>query len=68
MGDLIDFTLSNARRFYSSEGKNLAAKGLKTMSRKNPQKSPKRRSERPGDLMKNLETPGKTVELAGVVR
>ena len=28
MGDLIDFTLSNARRFYSSKGKNLAAKGL----------------------------------------
>ena len=30
MGDLIDFTLSNARRFYSSKGQNLAAKGLKT--------------------------------------
>ena len=29
MGDLIDFTLSNARRFYSSKGQNLAAKGLK---------------------------------------
>ena len=29
MGDLKDFTLSNARRFYSSKGKNLAAKGLK---------------------------------------
>ena len=29
MGDLIDFTLSNARRFYSSKGKNSAAKGLK---------------------------------------
>ena len=28
MGDLIDFTLSNARRFYSSKGKNLATKGL----------------------------------------
>ena len=28
MGDFIDFTLSNARRFYSSKGKNLAAKGL----------------------------------------
>ena len=32
---------------------------LKTMSRNNPQESPKRHSERPGDLMKNLETPGK---------
>ena len=30
MGDLTDFTLSNARRFYSSKGDNLAAKGLKT--------------------------------------
>ena len=31
MGDLIDFTLSNARpSIYSSKGKNLAAKGLKT--------------------------------------
>ena len=29
MGDLKDFTLSNARRFYSSKEKNLAAKGLK---------------------------------------
>ena len=29
MGDLIDFTLSNARRFYSSKGENLAAKGLR---------------------------------------
>ena len=28
MGDLIDFTLSNARRFYSSKGENLAVKGL----------------------------------------
>ena len=28
MGDFIDFTLSNARRFYSSKGENLAAKGL----------------------------------------
>ena len=33
---------------------------LKTMSRNNLQKSPKRHSERPGDLTKNLETPGKT--------
>ena len=33
---------------------------LKTMSKNNPQKSPKRHSERPGDLMKNLETPVKT--------
>ena len=32
MGDFTDFTLSNARRFYSSKGKNLAAKGLKTIS------------------------------------
>ena len=29
MGDFIDFALSNARRFYLSKGKNLAAKGLK---------------------------------------
>ena len=29
MGYFIDFTLSNARRFYSSKGENLAAKGLK---------------------------------------
>ena len=28
MGDLIDFTLSNARWFYSSKGENLAAKGI----------------------------------------
>ena len=28
MGDLIDFTLSNARQFYSSKGQNLAAKGI----------------------------------------
>ena len=28
MGDLIDFTLSNARRFYSSKGNNSAVKGL----------------------------------------
>ena len=32
MGDLIDFTLSNARQFHSSKGENLAAKGLKTIS------------------------------------
>ena len=32
MGDSIDFTLSNTRRFYSSKGKNLATKGLKTIS------------------------------------
>ena len=32
MGDFIDFTLSNARRFYSSKKENLAAKGLKTIS------------------------------------
>ena len=38
---------------------------LKTMSRNNPQKSPKRHSERPGDLMKNLETPGKTGRVGG---
>ena len=30
--DFIDFTLSNARRFYSSKGDPLAVKGLKTMS------------------------------------
>ena len=29
MGNLIDFTLSNARQFYSSKGKNLTVKGLK---------------------------------------
>ena len=28
-GDLIDFTLSNARRFYSSKGDPLEVKGLK---------------------------------------
>ena len=39
---------------------------LKTMSRNNPKKSPKRHSKRPGDLMKNLETPGKPGELAGM--
>ena len=33
---------------------------IKTMSRNNLRKSPKRHSERPGDLMKNLETPGET--------
>ena len=27
-GDLIDFTLSNARQFYSSKGDPLAVKGL----------------------------------------
>ena len=32
MGDFIDFTLSNARQFYSSKEENLAAKGLKTIS------------------------------------
>ena len=30
--DLIDFTLSNARRFYSSKGDSLGVKGLKTIS------------------------------------
>ena len=40
---------------------------LKTMSRNNLQKSPKRHSKRPGDLMKNLETPGKPGELAGML-
>ena len=34
-----------------------------TMSRNNLRKSPKRHSERPGDLLKNLEKPG---ELAGM--
>ena len=29
---LIDLTLSNARRFYSSKGNPLALKGLKTIS------------------------------------
>ena len=29
MGDIIDFTLYNARRLYASKGQNLAAKGLK---------------------------------------
>ena len=33
---------------------------LKTMSRNNLRKSPKKQSERPGDLMKNLETTRKT--------
>ena len=33
---------------------------FKTMSKNNPRKSPKKHSERPGNLMKNLETPGKT--------
>ena len=33
MGDLIDFTLSNARRFYSSKGENLAVKGLRGNTR-----------------------------------
>ena len=33
---------------------------LKTVSKNNPRKSPTRHSERPGDLMKNLKTPGKT--------
>ena len=33
---------------------------FKAMSRNKPRKSPKRHSERPGVLMKNLETPGKT--------
>ena len=42
--------------------RNLCIVGMsfKTMSRNNLQKSPKRHSERPGDLTKNLETPGKT--------
>ena len=31
---------------------------FKTMSRNDLRKSSKRHSERPGDLMKNLETPG----------
>ena len=41
---------------------------LKTMSRNYPPKSPKRHSERLGDLIRNLETPGKTgrVALAGM--
>ena len=30
--DFIDFTLSNARRFYSSNGDPLGVKGLKTIS------------------------------------
>lgn len=34
MGDLIDFTLSDARRVYSSEGDPLAVKGLKKRSLK----------------------------------
>ena len=38
----------------------IVRKSLKTMSRKTPRKSPKRQSERPRDLMKNLDTPGKT--------
>ena len=38
---------------------------LKTMSRNNLLKSPKRHSKRPGDLMKNLETPGKTGRVRG---
>ena len=33
---------------------------LKTMSRNNLGKSLKRHSERPGDLVKSLEPPGKT--------
>ena len=32
MGDLIDFTLSNARRFYSAKGENLAVKGYGTLA------------------------------------
>ena len=40
---------------------------LRTMSRNNLQKSPKRHSERPGDLMKNLETPGKPGEVPGML-
>ena len=40
---------------------------FKTMSRNNLRKLPKRHSERPGDLTKNLETPGKTGSVGGKV-
>ena len=47
---------------YLETSRNLCIvrRSLKTMSRNNLQKSPKRHSKRPGDLMNNLETPGKT--------
>ena len=44
----------------SSKNLCIVKMSLKTMSRNNLRKSPKRYSKRPGDLMKNLETPGKT--------
>ena len=55
-------------RFNPPEYKNLEMSrslcivrmSLKIMSRNSPPKSPKRHSERARDLMKNLETPGKT--------